>query len=285
MFQRLSLFSSILLLCAYTSSALAQDVIRFAPLPMENTKVVIKQFKPMLDYLEKELNVKIQIVYQENYTKILEKFQSSEIDMAFLGPLPYVILTQEYQKAKPLVRFLNAKGKDTYSCSLVRLEDSNSAEISGKRIALTQPYSTCGYLSVSHLLKQQGADIEKNRYRYTGSHSEVALGITRGEFDLGGLKTSIGNKFAHLGLEEITKSDPLPGFVLTGNTATLSEALLKGITQAMLKLKPLENPVHLQLTQVWGKNVRFGAVPAKDEDFASVRQKLTGITLPMQGND
>ncbi len=285
LFQRLSKHAFHLLasLFLFNSTAHSAD-IRFAPLPMENSKVVIEQMKPMLDYLSLQTQAAFKIVYLKNYDAIIQAFQHGDIDVAFFGPLPYVTLTQHYSHAQPLVRFLNKQGKDTYTCSLLHIMDEPVGTFKDQRLGLTQPLSTCGYLSMSHLLKKLGGDIEQTRYRYAGSHSEVALGLARGEYDIGGVKTSIGQKFAHLGLEAIAETKALPGFVLVGNQKTLKPDVLQRITKALLILKPLKNKEHGVMTWNWGKNVRYGSVPASDADFQGIRQQLKGLTLPMKGN-
>jgi len=258
--------------------------IHFAPLPMEKSKIVIGQIKPMLNYLEKRTPHRFKIVFLKNYDEIIQHFQAGDIDLAFLGPLPYVILAYKNQNVIPLVRFLSHTGKDTYTCSLFHIMDEDIAPFTGKRLGLTQPYSTCGYLSMLYLVKNLGGHIKQMRYRYVGSHSEVALSLARGEFELGGIKTSIGQKFVHLGLEPIAKTEPLPGFVLAANSKTLSNDVIQNIAETLLKLKPLDHQADAITTVNWGENVRYGSVPAKDSDFDGIREKLRGLVLPLEGN-
>jgi len=262
----------------------AETTLRFAPLPMEKGPIIITQVKPMLDYLQAQTGFSFEIVYQEAYQKILAQFEAEQIDLAFLGPLPYVILSEQYPAVRPLARFLNAKGEDTYTCSLVHLVDQESNDFKGKKVALTQPYSTCGYLYTAHLLKQQGVNIEQTQYRYVGNHADVALGIIRGEFFTGGLKTSIGKHYNHLGLSIVASSKPLPGFVLVANLKTVSEDTRQAIANALLRLHPLDNEQDKQVTANWGEQFRYGSVASSDADFAEIRQEYRTITLPMQGN-
>ena len=66
----------------------SKDVLVFAPLPILNKKDVYEDFYPMIKLLEKKLNKKIVFFYSENYENILEEFKKSQIDLAYLGPLP-----------------------------------------------------------------------------------------------------------------------------------------------------------------------------------------------------
>ena len=55
---------------------------------------------------------------------------------------------------------------------------------------------------------------EANHYRYLGQHDEVALAVVRGEFDFGGLKTAIAQKYTHLGLKVVAESPLMTGLAL-----------------------------------------------------------------------
>ncbi len=46
--------------------------IVFAPLPTKDTQELHTQFLPLVDFLEKKLNVKIKIDYNSDYEKLLD---------------------------------------------------------------------------------------------------------------------------------------------------------------------------------------------------------------------
>ncbi|MEN8141154.1 MAG: PhnD/SsuA/transferrin family substrate-binding protein [Thermodesulfobacteriota bacterium] len=269
------------------SSSCPAGQLTFAPLPMEQKEKVLRQIAPMLRFVEQDLGSTITISYHSDYATILSDFQTGKIDLAFLGPLPYVELRQAYPEAEPVVRFLNGQGKDTYTCSIITGIESGLATLQplkDKGIGLTQPHSTCGYLATAHLLEQAGLSIKQSKFRYTGSHQEVALTVIRGEFAGGGIKTSIGKKYAHLGLRFLAESKPLPGFLLVANGKTMSVSDIEKIRNSLLTLKPLTNEKHRVLTRGWGKNVRNGATTVIDSDYDVIREWLQGITIPSQGN-
>ncbi len=273
-----------LLFCSL--SAYAAD-LTFAPLPMEQKEKVLRQIAPMLHYLEKTTNDHFIIKYFDNYADILHDFQQNIIDLAFLGPLPYVQLRAQFPEAEPVVRFLNKQGQATYTCSLITGVESGVATagaLKGKRIGLTQPHSTCGYLCTGQLLQQAGFNIEDTRFHYTGSHQEVALAVVRGEYDAGGIKTSIGKMYTHLGLRFLSETKPLPGFLLVANKKTVSGEQIESIRKSLLELRPLEKSSQQELTRGWGKNVRYGATRALDSDYDVIRNTLQAITIPDHGN-
>ncbi len=276
----------LLLLCLSASPAVGRDII-FSPLPMEQKAKVLRQVMPLFHYLEKPAASQFKVSYFDNYADILENFKQGKIDLVFLGPLPYIHLRAAYPQAEPIVRFLDQNGKDTYTCSLITGIESDLtsiAQLKGKKIGLTQPHSTCGYLTVHSLLEQAGINIQDTRFRYTGSHQTVALGVIRGEYDAGGVKTSIAKKYSHLGLITLSESASLPGFVLVANKKTMTNATIDRIRTTLLDLQPLTDAGHRALTMGWGTNIRFGTTEARDSDYDIIRKQSRSITIPEKGN-
>lgn len=271
----------IVLLTAALFSALpvAAETLTFSPLPMETPYTVASQWKPLLDYLEQTLGVTLKINYSANNTEVVDKFQTGQLDLVYLGPLPYVTLKRTFPAAEPVVIFNEKNGQATYTCALAGLAAStlNLKEMKNRKIALTQPLSTCGYFSTQGLLNQRGSSLEKNHYRYLGQHDEVALAVVRGEFDAGGLKTAIARKYAHLGLVVWAESPPLPGLALIANTNQVSAKRIAQIRQALLNADE-------KIRQQWGDNIRNGVTPAQDSDYAGMRLLPMPDQIPAQGN-
>lgn len=261
------------------SVSVRAETLTFAPLPMETPETVVKQVKPMLAHLEKSLGAQIRIDYSSDYAEILAKFESGKLDLAYLGPLPYLTLRDRVAAATPLVHFKEASGSATYTCAIVAPADAKPdlRRLKGRKVALTQPLSTCGFLSTDGLLRQAGSTLDDNLYRYLDKHDEVALAVTRGEFDLGGLKTAIGRKYAHLGLVVVAESAPLPGFALVANAKTVS-------AERMAQLRDALVGVDGDTAKGWGDNIRHGAVAAFDGDYDGLRRLRRSATIPNTGN-
>lgn len=257
----------------------AAETLTFAPLPMESPETVVKQVKPMLSYLEKSLGVQVRIDYSSDYAEILGKFERGQLDLAYLGPLPYLTLRDRVAAATPLVHFKEKSGSATYTCAIAAPAEGklDLARLKGRKVALTQPLSTCGYLSTDGLLRQSGSNLENNLYRYLDKHDEVALAVTRGEFDLGGLKTAIARKYAHLGLVVVAESAPLPGFALVANTKTVSAERMAQLRDTLIGVDP-------GLAREWGDNIRHGAIAAFDADYDGLRRLRRSAHIPDVGN-
>ena len=260
------------------------ETLRFAPLPMEKRETVLSRFRPLTEYLSQELQVKIDYVYAPDYANLLDKFRRSEIDVAYLGPLPYVELRDTYPDAQPLLFFKESSSTVTYTCALVTFPGNNFDAWHGKvqKIALTQPLSTCGYLATNGLMRNYGNSLAANSYRYIGTHDEVALAVIRGEYAAGGLKTTVARKYGHMGLFILSETPPLPAFALVVNTRTLTAERIAGIKDAMLQLESTHSGQ--PPPKDWNNALGNGVVEAHDGDYNVIRDLLGAAHIPAEGN-
>lgn len=266
-------------------AAEAQKPIRFAPLPLENLKIIHEQFQGLADYLHEATGLEIQWVRFSDYADIIDGFRAGEVDLAYLGPLPYVILARDHPATRPLCCFRDADGSAAYTCSLVAFADSGLSleTLRGVRFGLTQPYSTCGYLATSHMLVEAGLSLtaDGNRFSYAGSHSEAALGVVQGRYDVAGIKTAIAGRYSHLGLDVIATSPAYPGFNLVANAATLDQATIDRLQEALLRLDPIAHPELAARMEGWGDQIHHGTVPPDQCDYSGVAAALADLPWPI----
>lgn len=255
------------------------EMLTFSPMPLEQPKAIANQWRPVLDYLKTKLGADIRIVYPATNAEIVEKFRKGELDLAYLGPLPYMELKKGFEEAEPLVHVLESDGQAKYTCAIIALAERGlmPRTLRNKTIALTQPLSTCGYLATDGILHQIGGDLQHNRFRYLGTHEKVALAVARGEFDAGGLKTTIGQRYEHLGVRVIAESEPFPSFALIANARRLSAERIGQIRAALMA-------ADAGIRAAWGGPLRYGVVEASDRDYDGLRKYSQYEAIPQQGN-
>ncbi len=255
-----------------TTTATSSASLRFAPLPMVDERTLREQFLPMLGYLERKTGLHFRWQYIPEYQGILESLEKNRLDLAFLGPLPYVELRRKDAQVAPLVHFLESNGRASYECALVGFapDGLNSPQtVENKRIGLTQAQSTCGPFAVSLMLKRAGRRLngDGNQSFFADSHKQAILGVLQGRFDVAGVKLSIARRYAGLGIHVIDQIGPFPGFALVANQRTLTTAQMNAIRQALLEATPEER-------KSWGSPMRNGCVVAHDSDYDGIRQDL-----------
>lgn len=270
-----------------TPAARAGQVVRFAPLPIEDPAIVHEQFRGLVDFLQEQTGLDIRWVPLSDNAEIVRQFRDGAIDLAYLGPLPYVILARDDPTARPLACFRDADGdgETGYTCSLIAIADSGLSleRLKGVRFGLTQPYSTCGYLASSQMLAAAGLTLtgDGNSFSYAGNHSAAALGVVRGKYDVAGVKTSIAGRYRHLGLDVIATSPSYPGFTLVANGATLDEPTIDRLQETVLRLDTARHPELAGRMRTWGEQIRNGAVPHDRCDFSGVAAALAKLPWPI----
>lgn len=265
------LFVSLLL-----SSVLFAKPIRFAPLPMDIAPKLHTQYSNMLEYLTKETGLEFEFVYCANYEEIIQKFQNQEIEVAELGPLPYLKLAKTIPTTKPLLTFLTPNGDEFYRCQLFTFDDNinhlSDLHLYNPHIFLTSEHSTCGTLMMSDILYSVGKNLRDLNSSFSGTHSNVVLENLLTPNAIGGIKSTVYTNYEHLGLKTLAVSTKIPGFTFAVNTKLLSHIQMKLIQDAILKLKPLQNRSDWEITKKWGKNIRYGAIKPKKDAYIYLKK-------------
>jgi len=255
-------------------SLYAYDVIRFSPLPMENASRTLEIFQPFMEYLENKSGKKVQLVYKGTNVEVIEALKNKEIDLAHFGALPYVKLTQKYQDIIPIVQFLEKNGLDSYTCTLFKRKDIkiDLSNIVHKKFALTHKYSTCGYVFVEHLLSKYDSTLKNNNFKYVGSHYTVIADVVTGDFDLGGVKTSIFNKFDYLDIEPIEESELNPSLMIVANLGTLTK-------KDTLELQTIILSATQKDKKNWDKKINSIGIIPDIKALEEYRQRIENIEI------
>ena len=261
----------LLTLFFYTGPATAQTESRsltYSAVAVLDHEATIAAHIGIVSALSQALKAQLRIVVDRDHQTLVNDFISGEVDIAYLGPLPYVVILQEYPDLVVLAAINEESGLAEYRCALISAYDGpvSVSDVSG-RIALTSPMSTCGYLSMAHMLASHGIDIEKQDYRFIGSHDQVALGVIGGQYVAGCVKDMIAQKYQGLLLQVLDTTPSLPGFVLVANRNSFSSTEIKQMRSALLQAKP-DN------YKAWGVG-NYGFTSADQLDYALIDVLMT----------
>lgn len=252
-----------------------RNVIKFAPLPTKKASKNIEDFLPMNSYLKEKLSIDIDYVYKKDYQDILNGFKDGSIDMAYLGPLPYVALKKEYMFVRPIISFKQKSGLSKYRCVLAKFKNDKFDKKSQIKVALTQPLSTCGYFMTNKLLKENfDIELKNQKYDYTMSHTNALISVVKGEYLISGAKYSIAKKYESLGVEIIAQSKLIPGFSLVVNTQTLSQKQINEIQKTLLQIS------NEKLKSIKGI-MKYGVEKANISDY---NELVIDFHIPKRGN-
>lgn len=263
----------------HASSNPDPETLKVALLPDENASTVIKNNKPLEIYLEKELGKKIELVVTTDYSSMIEAMRHGRIDMAYFGPMSYVLAKQK-SDIEPFAA-MKQKGSTTYQSVLIANTGAGIAKISdivNKNVAYGDKASTSSHLIPKSILAENGLKAGENyREHFVGAHDAVAMAVQNGHAQAGGLSKPIFESLVQRGLVDpnkvkvLAESKPYPQYPWTMRS-NLKPELKEKIRAAFLNLK---DPEVLKPFKADG----FG--PISDKDYDVVRSLGTLLKLDL----
>lgn len=240
------------------------STLKVALLPDENAATIIKKNKPLQDYLEKKLGKKVQLIVTTDYSSMIEAMRHGRLDLAYFGPLSYVLAKQK-SNIEPFAA-VKQKGKTIYEAVLIANTSSGInkiGDIVGKNVAFGDKASTSSHLIPKSMLAEKDLYAGKNyKEHFVGAHDAVAMSVQNGHAQAGGLSKPIYETLVQRGLiktqkvKVIATSKPFPQYPWTMRS-DLNPQLKQKIKTAFLEIN---DPAVLKPFKAEG----FGAVTDKD---------------------
>lgn len=180
---------------AFTASASAQDwkakypEITFAVIPAENGSGVTERYTPLVNYLSKELGIKVNLRVANDYAAVIEGQRAGNIHIGYYGPASFSRALLTGVKTEAFVIDVNADGsKGYYSVFYVRASSpyQKVEDLKGKNLGLVDPNSTSGNNMPRFKLNQMGIDPDAffSKVVFTGSHENAVLALAQGTVDV-----------------------------------------------------------------------------------------------------
>ena len=180
----------------FTSSAFAEDwktkypEITFAVIPAENGSGVTERYGPFVNYLSKELGIKVTLRVANDYAAVIEGQRSGNIQIASYGSASFARARLTGVKTDAFVIDINADGsKGYYSVFYVKAKPPYKSveDLKGKNLGLVDPNSTSGNNVPRFELDKMGiadADTYFSKVVFTGSHENAILALAQGTVDV-----------------------------------------------------------------------------------------------------
>jgi phosphonate transport system substrate-binding protein len=177
------------------SGAFAEDwkakypEITFAVIPAENGSGVTERYTPLVNYLSKELGIKVNLRVANDYAAVIEGQRAGNIHIGYYGPASFARARVTGVKTDAFVIDVNADGsKGYYSVFYVRANSpyQKIEDLKGKNLGLVDPNSTSGNNMPRFKLNQVGIDPDAffSKVIFTGSHENAVLALSQGTVDV-----------------------------------------------------------------------------------------------------
>ena len=222
-------------------------------------------YKPMLTWLGDQVGCRFDFIGAETYEEMIKMVADGKVQLAGLGPVPYVAAKRQNPGIKLLLTELrldqDKKLADSYRGYILVLKtrkDINTLkDLRGKKFAFVNRNSTCGYRYPNALMRQKG--IKPNKYfskvYSLGSHPRVTDAIAAGSVEAGATwyynwsraKAKHGDVF-----KQILETPPVPNLTIVAHPSlpdeicakiqrvlpTIDPSLLKGLPTCGFVVRP-----------------------------------------------
>jgi len=255
--------------------AQAAETLRVSAIPDEAPTELQRKFKPLGEYLAKQLGMEVKFVPVADYPAVVESLASDRLDLAWLGGFTFVQVHLKDPNATPLVQ----REQDAQFTSKFITANPNVkslADLKGKSFAFGSISSTSGSLMPRYfMLKEDNIKPEEyfSRVAYSGAHDATAAWVQAGKVDGGVLNASVWQKLVDAGKVDTSKVKVFAttptyydyNWTVRGNMAPALKAKIK---QAFLDLDPA-NPEHKAILDLQAAS-RF--IETKPENYQGTEQ-------------
>ncbi|MQA38867.1 putative selenate ABC transporter substrate-binding protein [Rugamonas aquatica] len=192
-----SLFAAGLMLAAAHSHAQSSDhVFRVSAIPDEAPTELQRKFKPLGEYLEKKIGMKVEFTPVTDYAASVEALINKKVDMVWFGGFTFVqAKDRSKNQITPLVQ--RAEDEKFKSVFITTNKDINKLEdLKGHTLSFGSESSTSGHLMPrSFLLAAKiNPDTDLKRIAFSGAHDATVAAVAGGKVDAGALNISVWEK-------------------------------------------------------------------------------------------
>ncbi len=184
------------MLAPYAARAAGTEKITIGLVPEMNVFKQMQRFQPLATYLSEQFKIPVELSILSRYGNIIERFQDSNIDAAFLGSFTGALAISQLG-VEPIARPINSDDTSTYCGYIFVRKDSGIktvADMRGKSFALVEKATTAGYVfPLAFLRRHQVNDIDTylRSYSFTGSHDAAISAVLAGKADIGAAKNTV----------------------------------------------------------------------------------------------
>ncbi len=225
--QMARLAAALLALVALPLQAADDGALVFGVFPYLSPRLMVEQFNPLHDYLEKALGRPIELRSGKDYNSFIEGTGRGDYDFIFDAP-QLARLAQKREGYRPLaqtgyrIQIIAVTRKDS---AVKSLQDLRGQSVSiGARMSMTHQI-------MRDELRKLGLELDRDvKYLDTAYFSNVLQSVIRGDAIAGATGTSLWNGAPaeeRAQLREFFRSKEVPGFIVVGHPRLGNETLNK----------------------------------------------------------
>lgn len=256
-----------------TGFAQAQQVLRVSAIPDEAPTELQRKFKPLGNYLEQKLGMKVEFTPVTDYAASVEGLINNKLDMVWFGGFTFVQANvRSNGKVVPLVQ---REEDEKFQSVFITTDKSITklADLKGKNFSFGSESSTSGHLMPrSFLLDAKiNPDTDMKRVAYSGAHDATVAAVAGGKVDAGALNISVWEKLVAAGKvdpQQVRVFYTTPGYYDYNWSvrSDMNPVVRKKLTEAFLALDA-KNPQDKAILDLQ-RATRF--IPTKPENYKAI---------------
>ncbi len=259
----------------------AADVLKVSAIPDEAPTELLRKFKPLGAYLEKQLGMPVEFVPVADYAAVVEGIAADRVDLAWLGGFTYVQARLKTGNAIPLVQ---REQDEKFTSKFISADPAVKSlqDLKGKTFAFGSVSSTSGSLMPRYFMQKDGIVPEQffSRVAFSGAHDATVAWVQAGKVDAGVLNASVWQKLLDAGKVDTSKVHVFattPTYYDYNWTVrgSLDPQLAAKIKQAFLALDPA-NPEHKAILDLQAAS-RF--IATQPENYAGIEEAARAAGL------
>jgi len=190
------LAGGMMLAASWSQAQSADKVFRVSAIPDEAPTELQRKFKPLGEYLEKKIGMKVEFTPVTDYAASVEALINKKVDMVWFGGFTFVQANERSKgQITPLVQ--RAEDEKFKSVFVTTNKGINSlADLKGKTLSFGSESSTSGHLMPRYYLLAAKIDPDSDlkRIAFSGAHDATVAAVAGGKVDAGALNISVWEK-------------------------------------------------------------------------------------------
>jgi phosphonate transport system substrate-binding protein len=244
--------------------------------PYKPASQLITAYAPLARHLGEKLGQPVAVRISKDYQAHIDAVGRDAYDFAYIAPLSYVKMTEQYGPM-PLLARQAIDGNTTFHGKIIVRKDGSIqtlADLKGKRFAFVEPESTMGYLVPRQMLKEQGVTLQQlARRRFLGDHANVALAVLTGDDEAGAVKEDVFFEYEKRGLRAIATSPPFSDHLFVASRK-LPAATVQAARGALLHLADTLGGKGILQSMTRGVTA---LAPVSDRDYDTLRTVIRSL--------
>lgn len=190
------------------STANEEPTITLAVHPYASPVELVRNYTPLLEYLRERTGKRFALSVCQSYETHIVEVGNDEVDIALMGPAPYVTMSEQFGKKRLLCCF-EVNGLPEFQGYIIVRKDSPATcleDLQDKSFASSSRESTMSYIVPRYMFIEAGIGFPETQLRIVGSHNNVCLNILAGDVYAGGVREKTYQRYKDRGLKVIAVS-------------------------------------------------------------------------------